>query len=68
MTGHPFDATGGHAMPPTQTATKEYVRRVRLACDDLHDEPLNPTAREALLKVLTEDVPADGPALHQRQG
>jgi hypothetical protein len=41
---------------------KRYVRQVKIACDDLHYDPLNPAARLALLKLLVEDVPA-GPEL-----
>jgi hypothetical protein len=62
MTGHPLDAPTGDAMP--QTATREYVRRVRIACDDVHDEPHNPSARASLVKMLIEDSPC-GPAPQQ---
>jgi hypothetical protein len=37
-----------------------YVRRVRIACDDLHDDPLHPAARAALLELPEEDIPAGG--------
>lgn len=45
----------------SQTATGDYVRRVKIACDDLHGEPLNPAARAVMLKLVEEeeeDVPS----------
>ena len=42
---------------------KAYVCQVRIACGDLHYDPLNPTAVQALLKLLVEDIPA-GAELH----
>ena len=40
-----------------RAGTSDYVRRVKIACDDLHDDPLNPAARAAMLEVLTHDLP-----------
>jgi hypothetical protein len=69
MRVHPLDGPKGNARSrtttatATATATKDYVRRVRIACDDLHNDPLNPTARAAQRAVIKEDVPTG----HARQ-
>jgi hypothetical protein len=51
---------GVHRLPvpmgdDRQGATEDYKRRVRIACDDLHDDPLDPAARAAMLELLNED-------------
>jgi len=43
---------------PTAAAIRDYIRRVKIACDEWHDDPLDPEARAALRAVIEEDVPA----------
>lgn len=50
-----LDATS--ADEESQTPADELIRRIRIACDDLHDDPLSPAARDALLGLLDKDVP-----------
>ena len=45
----------------------DYACQIRIACDDLHDDPYDVTARATILELLEEGVPA-GPALGTRQG
>ncbi len=52
MTAHRSTSTHGDDKP--RTATDDYVRRVRIACDDLHDDPLSASARTALRALLAE--------------
>lgn len=50
------------ACAPSPTADSDlalvhgYAREVRIACDDLHDEPYNPEARAQLIRLITRDA------------
>jgi hypothetical protein len=39
-------------------STDELIRRIRIACGDLHHDPLSSAARGGLLELLKEDVPS----------
>lgn len=49
------------ACAPSPTADADlalvrgYARELKIACDDLHDEPFNPQAREHLVRLITQD-------------
>ena len=45
---------------------RRFACQIRIACDDLHDDPYGVTARATMLELLKEGVPA-GPALRARQ-
>lgn len=34
---------------------REYARELKIACDDLHDDPFNPEARAHLIRLITQD-------------
>jgi hypothetical protein len=36
------------------TSSKDYQRRVRIACDDVHDHPLDEAARAAMRELLND--------------
>ncbi|CAN5622476.1 hypothetical protein BH09ACT8_BH09ACT8_50830 [soil metagenome] len=40
---------------PAIAAARTYSRSVKIACDELHDDPFNPQARAALLKLIVDD-------------
>ena len=40
---------------PAIAAARTYSRDVKIACDELHDDPFNPQARAALLKLIVDD-------------
>jgi hypothetical protein len=42
---------------------RDFSRELKIACDELHDDPFDPTARAALLAILTEQGPAADEAL-----
>lgn len=69
MTVHARNAPQPDAGP--RTGIKDYVRRVKIACDDLHDDPLNPAAwaalRMALRELLEPDITTTVAAPQQRQ-
>lgn len=40
---------------PAIAAARSYSHDVKIACDELHDDPFNPRARAALLKLIVDD-------------
>lgn len=42
---------------PSIAAVRTYSRAVKIACDELHDDPFDSRARAALLKLIVEDSP-----------
>ncbi|WP_342314713.1 hypothetical protein LIX17_26070 (plasmid) [Mycobacterium avium subsp. hominissuis] len=42
---------------PAIAAVRAYAREVKIACDELHDDPFDPNARAALLKLIVDDSP-----------
>lgn len=40
---------------PAIAAVRTYSREVKIACDELHDDPFNAGARAALLKLIVDD-------------
>ncbi|GAT04580.1 hypothetical protein [Mycolicibacterium fortuitum] len=42
---------------PSIAAVRTYTRAVKIACDELHDDPFDVRARAALLKLIVEDSP-----------
>jgi hypothetical protein len=53
MTLHRLNAPRADA--GSRITTEDCLRRVKIACDDLHDDPLDPAARKALLELLVEE-------------
>lgn len=44
-------------------AVRSFARNLKIACDELHDDPFNPEARSALLRLLKDDCRAADAAL-----
>jgi len=44
-------------------AVRAFIRTVRIACDELHDEPFNADARAALVDLLKIEGPSADAAL-----
>lgn len=44
-------------------AVRAFIRTVRIACDELHDEPFNTDARATLVNLLKSDAPTADAAL-----
>lgn len=44
-------------------AVRAFIRTVRIACDELHDEPFNADARAALVDLLNAEGPSADAAL-----
>lgn len=42
---------------PAIAAARTYARDVKIACDELHDDPFDLDARAALLKLIVDDSP-----------
>lgn len=42
---------------PAIAGARAYAREVRIACDELHDDPFDLDARAALLKLIVDDSP-----------
>lgn len=42
---------------PAIAAARTYARDVKVACDELHDDPFDLGARAALLKLIVDDSP-----------
>ena len=42
---------------PAIAAVRAYSRDVKIACDELHDDPFDMNARAALHKLIVEDSP-----------
>ncbi len=40
---------------PAIAAARSYAREVKIACDELHDDPFDRQARAALLKLIVDD-------------
>jgi hypothetical protein len=59
MTVHRRDTPGADAGSRTR---EDYTRQVRIACDDLHDDPYEPAARAAMFELFKRDIPS-GPIL-----
>ncbi|WP_176561867.1 hypothetical protein [Mycolicibacterium palauense] len=52
-------ATGMSATnDPDWTVVRDFVRELKIACDDLHAEPFNPEARQMVLRLIQSDSPA----------
>lgn len=50
---------------PAIAAVRAYAREVKIACDELHDDPFDVNARAALLKLIVDDSPeADASFTH----
>ena len=47
------------------TVVRDFVRELKIACDDLHAEPFKPEAREAVLRLLQTDSAAADSALER---
>lgn len=50
---------------PDWTVVREFVRELKIACDDLHAEPFNPQARAAVLRLLQNRSDAADSALQR---
>ncbi|MEU0497883.1 hypothetical protein [Mycobacterium sp. NPDC006124] len=50
---------------PDWTVVRDFVRELKIACDDLHAEPFNPEARKRVLKLIQSDSPAADSALER---
>ncbi|CAN5471458.1 hypothetical protein BH09ACT8_BH09ACT8_55610 [soil metagenome] len=59
----PVTATPASAGDPNLDAVRDFTRTLKIACDELHDDPFNPKARAALLRLLENDCPAADAAL-----
>ena len=46
-------------------AVRAFIRTVRIACDELHDEPFSADARSALVSLLATDAPGADAALRR---
>jgi len=55
--GKPLDIS------PDIAAARSFARAVRIACDELHDEPFSPKARAELLALIVNDSPEADAAL-----
>lgn len=44
-------------------AVRSFARDLKIACDELHDDPFNPEARSAVLRLLENDCHAADAAL-----
>lgn len=44
-------------------AVRSFARNLKIACDELHDDPFNPEARSAVLRLLEHDCRAADAAL-----
>jgi len=42
---------------PAIAAARAYAREVKIACDELHDDPFDANARAALLKLIVDASP-----------
>jgi hypothetical protein len=42
---------------PAIAAARAYAREVKIACDELHDDPFDTNARAALLKLIVDASP-----------
>lgn len=49
--GQPMDAATGTSgtNDPDWTVVRDFIRDLKIACDDLHAEPFNPHARDTVL-------------------
>lgn len=54
----PVTATSASAGDPDLGTVRDFARNLKIACDELHDDPFNPDARAALLHLLESDCPA----------
>ncbi len=56
----PMDAATGMSATndPDWTVVRDFVRELKIACDDLHAEPFNPEARQMVLRLIQSDSPA----------
>jgi len=45
------------------TVVRDFIRDLKIACDDLHAEPFNPQARDTVLRLLQKNSPAADSAL-----
>lgn len=54
---------GALDITPDIAAARAYAREVKIACDELHDDPFNPRARAELLKLIVDDSPEADAAL-----
>lgn len=48
---------------PAIAAVRTYSREVKIACDELHDDPFDIGARAALLKLIVDGSPEADAAL-----
>jgi len=48
---------------PDMAALRSYARRVKIACDELYDDPFSRAARATLLRLILEDSPQADAAL-----
>lgn len=58
-------ATPASAGDPDLDTVRDFARNLKIACDELHDDPFNPDARAALLRLLESDCAA-ADAAHAR--
>jgi hypothetical protein len=54
---------GALDITPDIAAARTYAREVKIACDELHDDPFNPQARANVLKLIIDDSPEADAAL-----
>ena len=50
---------------PDWTVVRDFIRDLKIACDDLHAEPFNPHARDTVLRLLQKGSPAADSALER---
>ncbi|MDQ1250880.1 MAG: hypothetical protein QG597_5260 [Actinomycetota bacterium] len=48
---------------PDITTARRFSRAIKLACDELYEDPFNRRARAALLKLIVDDSPEADAAL-----
>jgi hypothetical protein len=48
---------------PSIATVRAYSREVKIACDELHDDPFDRSARAAVLKLIVDDSPEADAAL-----
>lgn len=50
---------------PDWTVVRDFIRDLKIACDDLHAEPFNTQARDTVLRLLQSDSRAADSALER---
>ena len=65
--GQAMDAATGTSgtNDPDWTVVRDFIRDLKIACDDLHAEPFNPQARDTVLRLLQKGSPAADSALER---